>query len=113
MNPFGPALEKYNDPVHHAKTHSLIHGSIQSVNSVLILAVTSTCVTLSITRVGLVVPITFVIGACLCIFCEIVGDYLKGKEQKKFEGVHLLVQHDMISIIEHTKSFAEHTIILF
>ena len=65
-----------------SKTFKIINAIINSVDGVLILSVSSTCVTLSITGVGLVVvPIARGIGAGLCIFSKTAGEYLKGKEQ--------------------------------
>ena len=65
-----------------SKTYKTINGSIQSIDGVSVLAVSSTCVTLSVTGVGLVVvPIASGIGASLCIISKIAGEYLKRKEQ--------------------------------
>ena len=65
-----------------SKTYKIINGLIQSIDGVSVLAVSSTCVTLSVTGVGLVVvPIASGIGAGLCIISKIAGEYLKRKEQ--------------------------------
>ena len=61
-----------------SKQYKLINCSIQSIDGVSVLAVSSTCVTLSVTGVGLVVvPIASGIGAGLCIISKIAGEYLK------------------------------------
>ena len=58
-----------------------------------ILGVTSMCVTLTITGVGLVVvPITCGVAVGLCIFSKIVGENLKQKEQHIIKNNHLLVE---------------------
>ena len=62
-----------------SKQYKLINNPVQSVDGVIILAVSSTCVTLSVA--GAVVPIASFIGAGLCIFSKIAGEYLKRKEQ--------------------------------
>ena len=50
-----------------SKIYKIINGLIQSIDGVSVLAVLSTCVTLSVTGVGLVVvPIASGIGAGLC-----------------------------------------------
>ena len=65
-----------------SKIYKIINGLIQSIDGVSVLAVSSTCVTLSVTGVGLVVvPIASGIGAGLCIISKIAGEYLKRKEQ--------------------------------
>ena len=65
-----------------SKTYKIINGLIQSIDGVSVLAVSSKCVTLSVTGVGLVVvPIASGIGAGFCIFSKIAGEYLKRKEQ--------------------------------
>ena len=65
-----------------SKQYKLINCLIQSIDGVSVLAVSSTCVTLSVTGVGLVVvPIASGIGAGLCIISKIAGEYLKRKEQ--------------------------------
>ena len=65
-----------------SKLYKFINGLIQSIDGVAVLAVSSTCVTLSVTGVGLVVvPIASRIGAGLCIISKIAGEYLKRKEQ--------------------------------
>ena len=64
-----------------SKIYKSINGLIQSIDGVSVLAVSSTCVTLSVTRVGLVVvPIASGIGAGLCIISKIAGEYLKRKK---------------------------------
>ena len=61
-----------------SKIFKIINGLIQSIDGVSVLAVSSTCVTLSVTGVGLVVvPIASGIGAGLCIISKIAGEYLK------------------------------------
>ena len=65
-----------------SKQYTLINCLIQSIDGVSVLAVSSTCVTLSVTGVGLVVvPIAIGLGAGLCILSKIAGEYLKRKEQ--------------------------------
>ena len=65
-----------------SKQYKLIICLIQSIDGVSVLGVSSTCVTLSVTGVGLlVVPRASGIGAGLCIFSKIAGEYLKRKEQ--------------------------------
>ena len=69
-----------------SKQYKLINCLIQSIDGVSVLGVSSTCVTLSVTGVGLiVVPIASGIGAGLCIFSKIAGEYLKKKEQHNFK----------------------------
>ena len=61
-----------------SKIYKLINCLIQSIDGVSVLAVSSTCVTLSVTGVGLVVvPIASGIGTGLCIISKIAGEYLK------------------------------------
>ena len=71
-----------------SKTYIIINALIQSIDGVSVLAVSLTCVTLSITGVGLVdVPVASGIGAGLCIISKNAGEYRKRKEQhyiKKF-----------------------------
>ena len=65
-----------------SKTYKIIIALIQPVDGVSVLAVSTTCVTLSITGVGhVVVPVASGIGAGLCIISKIAGEYLKRKEQ--------------------------------
>ena len=65
-----------------SKIYKLINCLIQSIDGVSVLAVSSTCVSLSVTGVGLVVvPVASGIGAGLCIISKIAGEYLKRKEQ--------------------------------
>ena len=48
------------------------------------LGVSSTCITISVTGVGMVVvPIASGIGAGVCIFSELIGEYLKRKQLKQ------------------------------
>ena len=69
-----------------SKQYKLINCLIQSIDGVSVLGVSSTCVTLSVTGVGLIfVPIASGIGAGLCIFSKIAGEYLKRKEQQNFK----------------------------
>ena len=52
------------------------------MDGVLFLGVSSTSITLSVTGVGLVVvPIVRGLGAGVCIFSELTGEYQKTKEQ--------------------------------
>ena len=75
-----------------SKQNKLIICLIQSIDGVSVLGVSSTCVTLSVTGVGLVAaPIASGIGAGLCIFSKLAGEYLKRKEQHK--NILLLVEH--------------------
>ena len=77
-----------------SKTYKIINGLIQSIDGVSVLAVSSTCVTLSVTGVGLVVvPIASGIGAGLCIFTKIAGEYLKEKNNTILKNILLLVEH--------------------
>ena len=65
-----------------SKQYKIINCLIQSIDGVSVLGVSSTCVTLSVTGVGLiVVPIASGIGAGLCIISKILNEYLKRKEQ--------------------------------
>ena len=69
-NFYNHECEKYKNK---SKTFKIINAVIQYVH---------TCVTLSITGVGLVVvPIASGIGAGLCLFSRNAGEYLKRKEQ--------------------------------
>ena len=73
-----------------SKQYKLINCLIQSIDGVSVLAVSSTCVTLSVTGVGLVVvPIASGIGAGLCIISKIAGEYLKRKEQQNIKNYTL------------------------
>ena len=77
-----------------SKRYKLINCLIQSIDGVSVLAVSSTCVTLSVTGVGLVVvPIASGIGAGLCIISKIAGEYLKRNEQHHIKNILLLVEH--------------------
>ena len=77
-----------------SKQYKLINCLIQSIDGVSVLGVSSTCVTLSVTGVGLiVVPIASGIGAGLCILSKIAGEYLKRKEQHTIKNILLLVEH--------------------
>ena len=61
QNFYNHEAEKYKKK---SKTYKIINGLIQSIDGVSVLAVSSTCVTLSVTGVGLVVvPIASGIGA--------------------------------------------------
>ena len=64
-----------------SKTYKVMNGLIQSVDTFLLLSVTSTSVSLSVTGVELVVPIATSLGEGLCIFSTIAVEYLKRKEQ--------------------------------
>ena len=82
-----------------SKTSEFINALIQSVDGVSVLAVSSTCVSLSITGVGLVVvPVASGIGAGLCIISKIAGEYLKKKNNIILEKILLLVEHYIISV---------------
>ena len=76
------------------KTLKLVNTLVQGIDGVVVLGVTSTCITLSVTGVGLVVvPVASGVGAGLCILSKIVGEYLKRKEQKYIlKSIHLLVK---------------------
>ena len=79
QNFYNHEAEKYKKK---SKQYKLINCLIQSIDGVSVLGVSSTCVTLSVTGVGLiVVPIASGIGAGLCIISKIAGEYLKRKEQ--------------------------------
>ena len=79
--------------------YKIINASIQSVDAILILGVSSACITLSGTGVGIViVPIASGIGASLCVFSKIAGEYLKRKEQPHLQNILLLVEHYMVSV---------------
>ena len=79
-----------------SKQYKLINCLIQSIDGVSVLAVSSTCVTLSVTGVGLVVvPKASGIGAGLCIISKIAGEYLKRKEQHNIKKILLLLEHYM------------------
>ena len=68
--------------IKRSKLYKIINVLIQSIDGVSVLAVSSTCVTLSVTGIGLVVvPIASGIGAALCIISKIAGEYLKRKGQ--------------------------------
>ena len=61
-----------------SKTYKLTNGLIQSIDGVLLLGVSSKCITLSVTGVGLiVVPIAGGIGAGVSIFSKLIGEYMK------------------------------------
>ena len=83
-----------------SKQYKLINCLIQSIDGVSVLGVSSTCVTLSVTGVGLVVvPIASGIGAGLCIKSEIAGEYLKRKKNNTIvKNILLLVEHYTISV---------------
>ena len=77
-----------------SKIYKIINGLIQSIDGVSVLAVSSTCVTLSVTGVGLVVvPIASGIGAGLCIISKVAGEYLKKKNNTILKNILLLVEH--------------------
>ena len=66
-----------------SKTCKSTNGLIQFTDGVLVLGVSSTCITLSVTRVGLViVPIASGIGAGVCIFSKFDDESLKKKQHK-------------------------------
>ena len=72
-----------------SKTYKIINGLNQSTDGVSILAISSTCITLSVTGIGLViVPIASGIGAGVCIFSKFIGEYLKRKEQHNMKNVY-------------------------
>ena len=94
-----------------SKQYKLINCSIQSVDGVSILAVSSTCVTLSITGVGLVVvPVASGIGAGLCIISKFLGEYLKRKEQHNLKKYTLAGRtlHDFCKL--HSKCLEDNKI---
>ena len=63
-----------------------INCLILSVDGVLVLAVSARCITLTISGVGLVVvPVASGIGADLCLFSKLMGEYLKRKEQQNLK----------------------------
>ena len=93
-----------------SKIYKIINGLSQSIDGVSVLAVSSSCVTLSVTGVGLVVvPIASGIGAGLCIISKTAGEYLKRKEQhnikKTLAGRTL---HDFCKL--HSKCFEDNKI---
>ena len=94
-----------------SKQYKLINCLIQSVDGVSILAVSSTCVTLSITGVGLVVvPVASGIGAGLCIISKLFGEYLKRKEQHNLKKYTLAGRtlHDFCKL--HSKCLEDNKI---
>ena len=94
-----------------SKTYKIINALIQSVEGVSVLAVSSTCVTLSITGVGLVVvPVASGIGAGLCIISKTAGEYLKRKEQHNIKKYTLAgrTQHDFCKL--HSKCLEDNKI---
>ena len=94
-----------------SKQYKLINCLIQSVDGVSILAVSSTCVTLSITGVGLVVvPVASGIGAGLCIISKLLGEYLKRKEQHNLKKYTLVGRtlHDFCKL--HSKCLKDNKI---
>ena len=94
-----------------SKQYKLINYLIQSVDGVSILAVSSTCVTLSITGVGLVVvPVASGIGAGLCIISKLLGEYLKRKEQHNLKKYTLAGRtlHDFCKL--HSKCLEDNKI---
>ena len=94
-----------------SKQYKLINCLIQSVDGVSILAVSSTCVTLSITGVGLVVvPVASGIGAGLCIISKLLGEYLKRKEQHNLKKYTLAARtlHDFCKL--HSKCLEDNKI---
>ena len=93
------------------KYTKIINGLIQSFDGVSVLAVSSTCVTLSVTGVGLVVvPIASGIGAGLCIISKIAGEYLKRKEQHNIKKYTLAgrILHDFCKL--HSKCLEDNKI---
>ena len=94
-----------------SKQYKLINCLIQSVDGVSILVVSSTCVTLSITGVGLVVvPVASGIGAGLCIISKLLGEYLKRKEQHNLKKYTLAGRtlHDFCKL--HSKCLEDNKI---
>ena len=94
-----------------SKQYKLINCLLQSVDGVSILAVSSTCVTLSITGVGLVVvPVASGIGAGLCIISKLLGEYLKRKEQHNLKKYTLAGRtlHDFCKL--HSKCLEDNKI---
>ena len=79
QNYYNHEAEKYKMK---SKTYIIINGLFQSIHGVLLWGVSSTCITLSVTGVGLIVaPIESGIGAGVSIFSMFIGEYLKTKEQ--------------------------------
>ena len=100
--------EKYK---RKSKQYKLISCLLQSVDGVSILAVSSTCVTFSITGVGLVVvPVASGIGAGLCIISRLLGEYLKRKEQHNLKKYTLAGRtlHDFCKL--HSKCLEDNKI---
>ena len=94
-----------------SKTYKIINDLIQSIDGVSVLAVSSTCVTMSVTGVGLVVvAIASGIGAGLCIFIKIAGEYLKRKEQHNIKKYTLAGRtlHDFCKL--HSKCLEDNKI---
>ena len=94
-----------------SKQYKLINCLIQSIDGVSVLGVSSTCVTLSVTGVGLVVvPIASGIGAGLCIISKIAGEYLKRKEQHNIKKYTLAGRtlHDFCKL--HSKCLEDNKI---
>ena len=94
-----------------SKQYKLINCLIQSVDGVSILAVSSTCFTLSMTGVGLVVvPVASGIGAGLCIISKLLGEYLKRKEQHNLKKYTLAGRtlHDFCKL--HSKCLEDNKI---
>ena len=94
-----------------SKIYKLINCLIQSIDGISVLAVSSTCVTLSVTGVGLVVvPIASGIGAGLCIISKIAGEYLKRKEQHNIKKYTLAGRtlHDFCKL--HSKCLEDNKI---
>ena len=94
-----------------SKQYKLINCLIQSIDGVSVLAVSSTCVTLSVTGVGLVVvPIASGMGAGLCIFSKIAGEYLKRKGQHNIKKYTLAGRtlHDFCKL--HSKYLEDNKI---
>ena len=64
------------------KNYKLFNSLIFSRDTISVLRVTSNCVSLSVTGESIVVEfITISVGAGLCIFGDLVEEYLKRKEQ--------------------------------
>ena len=82
-----------------SKTYKNINALIQSIDVVLVLGVSSICITLCVTGVGLVVvAIASGKSAGVSIFSKLTSEYLKKKNNTILKNIHLLVEHYMISV---------------
>ena len=93
-----------------SKTNTIINGLFQSIDGVLLFGVSSTCITLSVTEDGLVLPIASGIGGTgTSIFSKFIGEYLKTKEHniKKYTLAGRTL-HDFCKL--HSKSLEDNKI---